>query len=198
MMSYSELLEASGYARRPKDFTDLITILDSELRLVTPTDPERVESDEEAVSHAKVGEKYYQLAHDYLVQSLARLADSQAESETRRGRAELRPWPNAQHCGTPSRRTVTCRRGGKYINIRLLTESRKWTEPQRKLMWRAGQHHGFGATMLVVFLVAATFVGLNIRDRVVETQACRTGSGLGQCPHDRRHRRSAADHQGYR
>ena len=40
MRSYAELLEASGYASRPKDFDDLIRILDGEIRLITPTDPE--------------------------------------------------------------------------------------------------------------------------------------------------------------
>ena len=40
MRSYAELLEASGYANRPKDFDDLIRILDGEIRLITPTDPE--------------------------------------------------------------------------------------------------------------------------------------------------------------
>ena len=40
MRSRQELLEASGYANRPRDFDDLIHILDPELRLITPTDPE--------------------------------------------------------------------------------------------------------------------------------------------------------------
>ncbi len=40
MRSYAELLEASGYMSRPKDFDDLIRILDSEIRLITPTEPE--------------------------------------------------------------------------------------------------------------------------------------------------------------
>ncbi len=40
MRSHAELLEASGYGNRPKDFDDLIRILDSEIRLITPTDPE--------------------------------------------------------------------------------------------------------------------------------------------------------------
>ncbi len=40
MRSYALLLEASGYANRPKDFDDLLRILDSEIRLITPTDPE--------------------------------------------------------------------------------------------------------------------------------------------------------------
>ena len=38
MRSEAELLEASGYFNRPRDFSDLIQILDSEIRLITPTD----------------------------------------------------------------------------------------------------------------------------------------------------------------
>jgi serine/threonine protein kinase len=40
MRSQQELLEASGYASRPRDFGDLLRILDGELRLLTPSDPE--------------------------------------------------------------------------------------------------------------------------------------------------------------
>src|SRR4029077_7188377 len=42
LRSYAELLEASGYAGRPRDFEELLRILDGELRLITPTDPEGV------------------------------------------------------------------------------------------------------------------------------------------------------------
>jgi hypothetical protein len=40
LRSHRELLAASGYAGRPKDFDELIRILDGEIRLLTPTDPE--------------------------------------------------------------------------------------------------------------------------------------------------------------
>jgi len=39
-LTFGALLEASGYASRPKDFADLLRILDGEIRLITPTDPE--------------------------------------------------------------------------------------------------------------------------------------------------------------
>ena len=40
MQSHADLLEASGYAAaRPKEFEELLTILNSEVRLITPTDP---------------------------------------------------------------------------------------------------------------------------------------------------------------
>ncbi len=80
MRSQQELLEASGYASRPKDFDDLLRILDSELRLITPTDPEGKDGDDSARTVQRV-QKYYQLTHDYLVPSLAGLADSQAEGD---------------------------------------------------------------------------------------------------------------------
>jgi formylglycine-generating enzyme required for sulfatase activity len=40
MQSRQRLLEVSGYAGRPKEFETLLRILDTELRLITPTDPE--------------------------------------------------------------------------------------------------------------------------------------------------------------
>jgi serine/threonine protein kinase len=43
MRSEAELREASGYADRPRDFDELIRILDAELRLITPTEAEFVE-----------------------------------------------------------------------------------------------------------------------------------------------------------
>ncbi len=39
MRSEAELREASGYAGQPRDFDDLVRILDHDLRLITPTDP---------------------------------------------------------------------------------------------------------------------------------------------------------------
>jgi hypothetical protein len=40
MRSRQDLLDASGYANRHRDFDDLIRILDPELRLITPTEAE--------------------------------------------------------------------------------------------------------------------------------------------------------------
>src|SRR5262249_37236830 len=45
MRSYGELLQASGYAGRPKDFDALIQILDNDIRLITPADPEDSEKE---------------------------------------------------------------------------------------------------------------------------------------------------------
>jgi len=40
---------------RPKDFDDLIRILDSEIRLITPTDPESKETDGDSALQTKPG-----------------------------------------------------------------------------------------------------------------------------------------------
>ena len=64
-----ELLDASGYASRPKLFDKLLRILDKELFLITPIDQaERLESDGGQATGSV--ERYYQLTHDYLVPSL--------------------------------------------------------------------------------------------------------------------------------
>jgi serine/threonine protein kinase len=88
MRSYAELLEASGYGSRPKDFDDLLRILDNEVRLITPTDPEGKDANSDSVLQTRPGQKYYQLTHDYLVHSLREWL-TRKQKETRRGRAEL-------------------------------------------------------------------------------------------------------------
>ena len=89
MRSYAELLEASGYGNRPRDFDDLVRILDSEIRLITPTDPEGKDSSDDSVTRTQAGQKYFQLTHDYLVHSLRDWL-TRKQKETRRGRAELK------------------------------------------------------------------------------------------------------------
>ena len=103
MRSDAELLEASGYADRRRDFEDLLRILDGELRLITPTDPEgkgegeRLKDETKTVQSFSASSvilhpssfRYYQLTHDYLVPSLRDWL-TRKQRETRRGRVELR------------------------------------------------------------------------------------------------------------
>ena len=89
MRSRGELLEASGYKSRPQDFDDLIQILDRELRLITPTDPEGKDAFDATSTDIKSGEQYYQLTHDYLVHSLRDWL-TRKQKETKRGRMEIR------------------------------------------------------------------------------------------------------------
>ena len=155
MRSRQELLEASGYANRPRDFDDLIHILDPELRLITPTDPEGSSSEGQQTTPSG---QYYQLTHDYLVHSLRDWL-TRKQRETRRGRAELRlAERSASWNAKPENRHLPS--ALEWANIRLLTKKKDWTEPQRRMMKRAGRVHGLRALGLVMLVSLITWGGI--------------------------------------
>ena len=155
MRSHQELLEASGYAYRPREFDDLIRILDPELRLITPTDPDDC-GDGKTTTHS--GERYYQLTHDYLVPSLRDWL-SRKQRETRRGRAELRLEERSASWNTkPENHHLPS--ALEWANIQLLTRKREWTDPQRKMMKRAGRVHGLRTLGLVMLISLITWGGI--------------------------------------
>ncbi len=140
--SYEQLLEASGYTHQTKEFDNLIRILDSELRLITPTDPEGDRSvDDQETPDADSGRKYYQLTHDYLVPSLREWL-VRKQKETRRGRAELRlAERSALWNAKPENRHLPA--WWEWASIGILTRKRNWTEPQQKMMGKARRFHFF-------------------------------------------------------
>jgi serine/threonine protein kinase len=166
MRSYAELLAVSGYSSHPKDFDELIRILDSEIRLITPTDPEGQETEGDSPSPVQSGQKYYQLTHDYLVHSLRDWL-TRKQKETRRGRAELLL---ADRAGVWSARPENRQLPSlpQWTGIQLLTRNKNWSEPQRKMMRQATCYHGWRGLALALLLLAATMVGLEIQRRVVE------------------------------
>jgi formylglycine-generating enzyme required for sulfatase activity len=151
MRSRLELLDASGYAHRPKQFDELMRILDTELRLVTPTDPEGTASDEERPATAEAGGQYYQLTHDYLVTALRQWL-THKQRETLRGRAAFRLAERATlWSARPQNRYLPA--WWEWANIRLLTKPRSWTPPQQKMMRKADRFHGLRACALVLLLL---------------------------------------------
>ncbi len=177
MRSAAELLDASGYAGRPRDFDDLIRILDGELRLITPTDPEGVEgggwSAERGARSAEGGNKtrdrdpsalcatrsalypppatrFYQLTHDYLVHSLREwLARKQKESK--RGRAELLLADRAAVWNAwPEYRQLPS--VWEWLQIRRWTRKKTWTPPQQSMMATAGRYHAVRGLVAAVVL----------------------------------------------
>jgi eukaryotic-like serine/threonine-protein kinase len=156
MRSQQELLEASGYASRLKDFGDLLRILDRELRLITPTEPESKDDMDPAAAQASV--KYYQLTHDYLIHSLRDWL-THKQKETRRGRAELLLADRAATWNAkPETRYLPA--WWEWLNVRLLTRNRDWTPPQRMMMQKAARHHGMQGAILAGLVAAAVLVGL--------------------------------------
>jgi eukaryotic-like serine/threonine-protein kinase len=148
MRSEADLREASGYGNRRSDFEELIRILDAELRLITPTDPEG--SADDANPTKATGGRYYQFTHDYLVPSLREWL-TRKQRETRRGRAELKlAERSATWNAKPENRHLPS--VVEWANIRLLTRKRNYTDPQKRMIRRAGKVHGMRA-MGLAFLI---------------------------------------------
>jgi hypothetical protein len=162
LRSRQELLEASGNASRPRDFDELLHILDSELRLITPTDPEGLEG--ERSTSQTGGTRHYQLTHDYVVPSLREWLTRQ-QKETMRGRAELRLANfTAEWNAFPADRYLP--RWWEWANIRLLTRKRNWTPPQRRMMRRAGRYHIVRGTAILLVLVLLGWGGVEANGRI--------------------------------
>jgi serine/threonine protein kinase/formylglycine-generating enzyme required for sulfatase activity len=152
MRSVQELLDASGHAGRPGDFEQLLRILDGELRLVTPTDPDASEA-----SPAPAAGRYYQLTHDYLVPALREWL-SRKQKETLRGRAELRLTERAAAWNDrPQSRHLPA--WWEWLNIRLLTRKKDWTASQRRMMRQATRLHAGRGALLVLALVVLALGG---------------------------------------
>ena len=173
MRTYADLLEASGYTSCPGDFDDLIRILNSEVRLITPTDPEGKE--DSPPSTFRAGAKYYQLTHDYLVHSLREWL-TRKENETRRGRAQLLL---ADRAGVwdlrPENRQLPSLWQSFQINA--LTARKKWTLPQRKMMRQATRYHALRGLVLAVILALLSWAAFEghgmlqahaLRDRLLD------------------------------
>jgi serine/threonine protein kinase/formylglycine-generating enzyme required for sulfatase activity len=177
MRSVAQMMEASGYSAQPKNFDALLRILDGEIRLVTPTDPEWKEGGESS-SRTPAGEKYYQLTHDYLVHSIREWLTRKLK-ETRSGRAELlladrgAVW-NAR----PENRQLPSLL--QWFQIKWLTQKKNWTPPQREMMGRASRYHAVRVMVVAGLLALATITGMVIRVQVVEQHKETEAAGLVQ------------------
>lgn len=164
MRSHDELLAAAGYQSRPSDFNTLLRILDGELRLITPTDPEGFKT----ASGTGDGSKHYQLTHDYLVPSL-RAWLTRKRTETRQGRAELRLEERAAIWNSsPEKRYLPSL--AEYLSILTFAPSRNWAASQRLMMKQAGFVYGrrtIGGILLAVLLLTG---GLTVQHHIEQSQ----------------------------
>ena len=155
MRSYTQLLEVSGYADHNTDFDDLIRILDSEIRLITPTDLEGklanadADADADSVKLTSADKRYFQLTHDYLVISLRDWL-TRKQRETYKGRAELRLMERAA-TWSAKRENKQLPTFGEWLSIFILTDSKKWTALERATMQRAGRVY-VGLTLAVLLI----------------------------------------------
>ena len=194
MRSREDLLQASGYGRRPRAFEDVMRILDPELRLVTPTDPEDAASDEwvagggwrvagkedrdqsepaevssPATRHPPPATLYYQLTHDYLVPALRQWL-TRKQRESWRGRAELRLIERTALWSTrPERRQLPS--WWEWWNIELFTRKHHWTAPQRKMMRSATRHYAIRTAIMAVVLLGLGMLGVEVNRTLASKMA---------------------------
>ncbi|MFM7168591.1 MAG: protein kinase domain-containing protein, partial [Planctomycetaceae bacterium] len=140
-----ELQQEAGYENRPRDFQELLRILDGELRLITPAVTESEQSNDATDTSAS-----YQLTHDYLVPSIRewlRLNQTPAE---RILEDRTRRW-------SEKRETRQLPSFGEYLQILWRTDRARWTEPQR-LMLRSATRTQAARGGLVLFLSTCLLV----------------------------------------
>lgn len=172
MRSQDELAVAAGYREQSMEFNELIRILDGELRLITPTDPEGVRTE----SGSSSATKFYQLTHDYLVQTL-RVWLNRKQRETRRGRAELRlAERSAMWSAKPETRQLPSL--WEYLSIVGLATRQKWTQAERQMMAMANRFYGLRFLLGCVVLIGIAASGIIIRQQIRDAGHRTRVSGL--------------------
>lgn len=176
--SASDLLAVSGHGARPHDFEQLLRILDSELRMVTPSDPLELDADpgadgDDPPRPGAVEGRYYQLTHDYLVLALTRWL-SRKQRETWRGRARLcLEDRTAQWKRTRESRMLPS--PAETLSIALGVPGRDRTADHRSLIRASARYHGLRwggalAALLLVGLAVRQYV-LAVRGRSAQDRA---------------------------
>ena len=174
MRSVEDLRALSGYADRPADFNDLVRMLDSELRLITPVDPEGPVSAD--LSVAAPGRLYFQLTHDYLVHALREWL-TRKQRETLRGRAELQLAERTELWDfRPEKRFLPS--WAEWVCILLLTRRAGWTERKRRMMRAATRYHGFRGAVIVGLLSVAAAAGVWLDGQLREQHRYTVAAGL--------------------
>ncbi len=174
--SGQDLLEVAGYSRRTDEFAVLMRILDSELRLITPTE-QADPGDEPGSAHASsAGGAGYQLAHDELVPSVRQWL-ARKQQETRRGRAELRLAERSEFWNArPEPRHLVS--FGEWLEVLLWTRTRDRTAPQQTMIWAATRRYLVAGLVAAALLCALALGAGALRQRVEEEQKITQAEGL--------------------
>ncbi len=156
-----ELLEAAGYVDRPGDFADLMRVLDTELRMVTPIDPDGT-GEGQIAPGLDPGEAYYQLTHDFLIGPIREWIERKQRA-TRSGRARLRlaiiaaSWadrPSPKRLPSPV----------EWAGILWHTRPRSWSADERRMMRAATRHHLTRTVAALTLIGAVSFVFKHVLD----------------------------------
>ena len=161
-----ELVERCGFQQRPNSFRDLIQILDTDLRLITPSETE--DESEESLGSDRTSEHGYQLTHDYLVQPIRDWLTLDQRA-TMRGRAQLRLEELAEDWKQkPENRNLPS--WLEFSRIQLLTDRRNRSADQQAVLRQANRYYGMRAVLLCIAFVACAWLGIEFGGRVTARQ----------------------------
>jgi serine/threonine protein kinase/formylglycine-generating enzyme required for sulfatase activity len=154
MRSENDLRVSAGYQGQEDAFRSMLSILDAELRLLTPTDSEADAAHPRFTAHDKG--RFYQLTHDYLVPSLREWL-RRKQHESKGGRAEIALAERAASwVGKREDKQLPTLR--EWFGIRRHADGSKWTTAESEMMRRATRYHlgrlGFAALLALMGLFA--------------------------------------------
>ena len=154
----SILARAAGYANNSEAMTDLIRVLDNQLKLITSVEPDSIETSEDAnVSDVAHSEARYQLTHDSLIPAI-RLWLAQHEGGSIKGRAkrDLKARSRAWAVGYDDRQLPSL---FQWTRFAALVRRIDRSEDERSMMAAAARKHGRSILITMALLVAGT-IGL--------------------------------------
>ncbi len=182
MQPEQALMSAAGYENQPNKFRDLIKTLDTELRLITRTDPDLSPTELETGSAAVSEDVYYQLTHDYLVRSIRDWLNTDL-GKTPQGRALMRLRELAAQA-TPGETPRYLPTNLEWLGWRYRLRNQQLRDNERAVM-RAGRNQflrSFGTAAAIVLIATVIISFLIIRDRANNLVANLVGQEFDQAP----------------
>ncbi|MDF1753067.1 MAG: protein kinase [Verrucomicrobiales bacterium] len=161
MKTEAELLAVSGYESQPQQFRELISILDTELKVITP-----VSAEDETVSQS--ANRGFQLTHDYLV-PVIRDWLRRKKKETLQGRTELRMDELASSFNL-SRERRHLPSFLEWIRFQILTSHSHWNSAQKQMMKAAIKRICLSASFLGGLILLLIPLGLFISNLRIEEE----------------------------
>ncbi|MFM8474982.1 MAG: protein kinase domain-containing protein, partial [Planctomycetaceae bacterium] len=171
--SIQELQLAAGCQDRHQTFSELLSILDAELRLITPTD-----TTQDSSSTASPQSASYQLTHDYLVPSLREWL-LKKQKETPAGRAEIALDERTQ-MWTSRRESRHLPSLLEYGRIRWYLRSQKKTPAQQQLLKAADRLQLLRGTLTLLLRVAVLLLAAGLRRQAAQQRAEALAGGIAQ------------------
>ena len=157
----SELACAAGYSDKPDAMDDLIRVLDSRLKLITPVEGETT-SPVSPKADARVSENRYQLTHDSLIPAVRRwLAKHQDSSMTGRAKIHLKSRSQAWAEGQEHRQLPSIL---EWVQFSALVRTRQRSPIEQQMMKAANRKHGRSIGIVTVLSILAALAGIHLRD----------------------------------